>query len=91
MKTPRPGTAAWKRFIANAMAKAPADRTPQETVAVRVETTGSVLASLDDRVAKAREVGRLDAVDPNAENPFATDACRAAWEAGRLESLEKTK
>jgi hypothetical protein len=87
-KTPRPGTAAWKRFIANAMAKNPADRTPQETVAIRKETTGSVLLTEVDRFAAARELGVRAAHAGITENPFATPSMQQAWETARLETLK---
>ena len=89
-KTPRPGTAAWKRFIANAIAKNPADRTPQETVAIRKETTDSVMLSKVDRFEAARELGKRAAAVgyPATDNPFATPAMQTAWESARLEALK---
>jgi hypothetical protein len=88
-RTPRPGTKAWKVFIANAMAKAPADRTPQETVAVRKETTGSVMLSEVDRFEAARELGRRAAAAGITENPFATPAMQVAWEVARAEAIKQ--
>jgi len=89
-RTPRPGTKAWKVFIANAMAKAPANRTPQEVVAIRKETTGSVMLTEVDRFAAARELGKRAAAVgyPATDNPFATPAMQAAWETARLEALK---
>ena len=87
-RTPRPGTKAWKVFIANAMAKAPADRTPQEVVAIRKETTGSVMLTEVDRFAAARELGVRAAHAGITENPFATPSMQQAWEAARLETLK---